>query len=309
MEKSKSIVLFSNVFKEDSLSSFKNLVPQDFLNPNHHHEVALAGLGFHYQLKNNATPKESLYPVLIQIFRKDFKAATGHEEPEDVSKSLQLESLVKNNEDFHIDECQSYTPKSLANFLNELAIGKHQHSKTVPRGFPAKFEDGSIHFSQFNFPFERFATLAEKRMYECILLFHERFADSLNLCQSEPLSHLFIGSEKYYFFQASASGKKTLSSKNEIIVKRPKILHVCSSNVKSTMVDQEVRPLLRRIALPSDGSGYLTFNFKNLHYIPTLQDFNTTISIQLLDENKNQLRLSSGFATYVILKVTSSISE
>ena len=301
----KSIVLFSNVSLEDSLSSFKNLVPRDFLNPHHNHQVALVGLGIHYQLKNDATPKNSLYPVMIQIFRKDFIAATGEEEPEDIVKPLLLESLTQNNEDFHIDERKSYTLESLAKDLNDTAVEKHLKTGTEPRGFPAKFENGKLHFSQFGFPFDKLPPDIDKRMFETILFFHERFVDCLNLNQSASLSHVLIGSEKYFFFKPRTSND-VVSSTSEISIKRPRILHVCSSNVKATMVDNEVRPLLRRVALPNDDNGYLTFNFKNLHYVPTLTDFNTSISIQLLDENYNQLRLASGFATYVVLKVIST---
>ena len=77
----KTIVLRSNIRTEDSLTSFGNPVPAQFLNPYYEHEVALTGFGLHCQFKNAGSPMNAIYPSLIQIFKMDFKSATGYDDP------------------------------------------------------------------------------------------------------------------------------------------------------------------------------------------------------------------------------------
>ena len=90
----------------------------------------------------------------------------------------------------------------------------------MPRLNPKVFLlNGVIQFSPFDFPFDRLESQAEKRMFESILLFHERFAVSLNLCTTISLT------EKYYFFKPNVSSARlSLSSYNNVLVMRPKMM-------------------------------------------------------------------------------------
>ena len=69
-------------------------------------------------------------------------------------------------------------------------------------------------------------------------------------------------------------------------------------------------PFLRQVAMPSledvGKNQYFSYNFKTFQYVKTLKDFNNIINIQFLDENKEKIRVSNGFASYVILQVKSS---
>lgn len=304
-----TLYLISNIREGDTLSSFGNPVPASFLNPHHYHKIALAGLGFHYQVKNNAVPKDLKYPVLIQIFRKDFLEASGYENPEDVEHPLTLSSLIRNNEGYFIDEDKEYDPEELSKHLNKLAILNHREMKTEPRGFPTKLQNETIHFGQMSFPFKMLPDPRLKRLHETILLYHERFADSLGLLNdSNKLSHLYVESQKYYFLPSNLP--ITLTSNQKIVIKKPKVLHIFSSNVKVSLVDDSFKPFLKRTAMPNEDTigkdRYLTFNFKTLEYYPTHESITNSIHIQLLDEHKNQLRLSSGQGSFVIIKIKSS---
>ena len=214
--------------------------------------------------------------------------------------------LIENNEGFYINEQDEYSPQELSIYLNKLAMSKHTKMHTEPRGFPTQFSDGEIQFSQFSFPFDRTSSEEERQKFETILFFHERFAQCLGLLEKNLL-YLYIGAEKYYYNPTNS--EEILTSKNHIKIKKPKILHVYSSNVHSTILNEEIQPLLKRLALPNEdeirSDRYLTFDFSSSQYVSTLKSFNNLIKIKILDENNTALKLCDGFATYLVLKVIS----
>ena len=301
----KTIVLRSNIRAGDSLTSFANLVPSQFLNPYHEHEVAVTGFGLHCQFKNAGSPKDAAYPSLIQIFNMDFKEATGFLDPTFVNKPLELKSLTKNDEGFYLEENAEYTPQTLADYLEETMMMKYKKLRMIPRGKPAQFKDGVIHFSQFDFPWNLLDPLIHEE-YRTILFFHERLVKCLEL--QELTSSLLVDKERYYYFSPK-NQNDTITSRNKITIKVPRVLNICSSNVQPSIVETAMLPFLRQVALPSNEdigkNQYISYNFKTFQYVKTLKDFNNIINILFLDENKEKVRVSDGFASYVILQVKS----
>ena len=301
----KTIIVRSNTRAEDSLTSFGNLVPAQFLNPYYEHEVALTGFGLHCQYKNAGSPKDSEYPSLIQIFNMDFREATGFLNPSFVNKPLELKSLTRNNEGFHLEENAEYTPETLADYLEKSMLMKYKKLRMMPRGKPAKFMDGAIHFSQFDFPWDRLDPLIHEE-YKTVLFFHERLVNCLDL--KTLTSSLLVDKERYYYFTPSDQND-TIKSVNNITLKVPQVLKICSPNVQPCIVENGMIPFLRQVAMPSleevGKNHYFSYNFKTFQYVKTLKDFNNIINIQFLDENKEKIRVSNGFASYVILQVKS----
>ena len=301
----KTVVLRSNIRTEDSLTSFGNPVPAQFLNPYYEHEVALTGFGLHCQFKNAGSPMNAIYPSLIQIFKMDFKSATGYDDPSLVKSPLKLSSLIKNNEGFYLEENAEYTPETLTDYLTKSMMMKYKKLRMHPRGKPAKFKDGLIHFSQFEFPWERLDPRIHEG-YKTVLFFHERLADCLDLKALK--SSVMVEKERYYYFTPNDQADTIMSSKN-ITIKVPKVLKICSPNVQSSIVENTMTPFLRQVAMPSredlGNNQYFSYNFKTFEFVKTLKDFNNIINIQFLDENKEKIRVSNGFASYVILQVKS----
>ena len=302
----KTIVLRSNIREGDTLTSFGNHVPAKFLNPYYKHEVAVTGFGLHCQFKNAGSPKDAAYPSLIQIFKMDFKEATGFLEPAFVNESLELKSLTKNNEGFYLEENAEYTPQSLADYLEKSMMMKYNKLRMMPRGKPAKFIDGAIHFSQFDFPWHMLDPITHED-YKTVLFFHERLVKCLDL--KSLTSSLLVDKERYYYFSPN-NENDTLMSKNSIRIKVPKVLKICSPNVESNIVENTMIPFLRQVAMPdTDDLGknqYFSYNFKTFHFVKTLKDFDSVIKVQFLDENREKIRVLNGFASYVILQVKSS---
>ena len=301
----KTIVLRSNIRGVDSLTSFGNPVPSQFLNPYHEHEAAITGFGLHCQFKNAGTPKNADYPSLIQIFKMDFKTATGFDDPTLVNKPLALSSLITKNEGFYLEENSEYTPETLTDFLTKSMMMKYKKLRMFPRGKPAKFKDGVIHFSQFDFPWKRLDPRIHED-YKTILFFHERLVDCLDL--KTLTSSIMVDKEKYYYFTPSDEND-TVSSRNSINIKIPKIINICSPNVESSIVGNGMIPLLRQVAMPSTEdigkNQYFSYNFKTFQYVKTLREFNNIVNIRFLDENKEKIRVSNGFASYAIFQVKS----
>ena len=301
----KTVILRSNIRAEDSLTSFGNPVPAQFLNSYYDHEVAVTGFGLHCQFKNAGSPKDAAYPSLIQIFNMDFKAATGFLEPSFVNKPLELASLTKNNEGFHLEENAEYTPETLTDYLTKTMMMKYKKLRMMPRGKPAKFINGAIHFSQFDFPWDRLdPTIHEE--YKTVLFFHERLVNCLDL--KTLTSSLMVDKERYYYFTPN-NQNDTIMSTNNITIKVPKVLKICSSNVQPSIVENGKIPFLRQVAMPNiedlGKNQYLSYNFKTFQYVKTLKDFNNIIHVQFLDEHKEKIRVSNGFASYVILQIRS----
>ena len=302
----KTVIVRSNIRNEDSLTSFGNPVPAQFLNPYYDHEVAVTGFGLHCQFKNAGSPRDTAYPSLIQIFMMDFKEATGFLDPTFVNEPLELKSLTKNNEGFYLEENAEYTPQTLTDYLEESMMMKYKKLRMIPRGKPAKLIDGAIHFSQFDFPWDMLDPMIHED-YKTVLFFHERLVNCLEL--KTLSSSLLVDEERYYYFTPHDENDTIMSVKN-ITLKVPQVLKICSPNVQPCIVENGMIPFLRQVAMPSledvGKNQYFSYNFKTFQYVKTLKDFNNIINIQFLDENKEKIRVSNGFASYVILQVKSS---
>ena len=307
----REVVLISNVRSQDSLSNFSNPLPKLTLNEFYNHEIAVSSFGFSCKLKNNATPRNTNLPVMITAFRKTLKHVFNIEDDSElVSKNLDLNLLTKENPGYYINVSENYTPEKLSLHFNQLAVMHKQKLKFDYKGIPTSYnqEKSTIEFSQFHYNMDKFRYNSAKRMHQLFFFFHERFVESLSLSFNNS-DWVTIGGERYHFFHPE-SPQDVLSSKKSIIVKYPKVIHICSNTVHSTLCDDEYKPILRRTALPiKDGKigsdGHVSFSFKTLEYVPAISKVLELIHIQFLDEDNKQLKLSQGFPSYVTLRIRS----
>ena len=308
----REIVLISNVRSQDSLSNFCNPLPKHTFNEFYNHEIAVSGFGLSCKLKNNATPRHTNLPVMITAFRKTLKRVFNIEDKSElVSKNLDLKLLTMENPGYYINVSENYTPEKLSSHFNQLAVMHKKKMNFDYKGIPTSYnqEKSTIEFSQFHYDMDKFIYNSAKRLHELFFFFHERFVESLSLLLNNT-DWVTIGGEKYYFYHPK-SAQELLSSKKSIVVKFPKVIHICSNTVQSTLFDDEYKPILRRTALPiKDGKigvdGHFSFSFKNLEYVPAISKVLNFIHIQFLDENHQQLKLSQGFPSYVTLRIRST---
>ena len=299
----RSIILLSNVRQEDSLSHFRNPIPSGMLNPHFKHQIALEGFGFHANFKSAASPQNPLLPSLISIFRKDFEKTTGVDTPGLVHQDLSLKLLTQNKEDFHLNLHRSYTPFALAKHMNKLATFSNTKLGHTFRGLPCYYDKGTVQFGQHEFPFRLMKNARRREKHQTILFFEQRFAQVLQL--PATMTAVTIDGHPYYGFDW-AREEVDLKSSQTIHVCAPQLIYIRSKTIENTLVDDNFDQLLRRVALSSlSGQQYVSYCFPTLHFIDALPEVTNSIHIQLLDENQQQLRLSSGFATYIILKVRS----
>ena len=66
---SQQIVLTSNTHKNNSLTSFHNIVPHNYFNKYSNWCCAIDNVGLHLNLKNKALPKNPLAPPILQLNR------------------------------------------------------------------------------------------------------------------------------------------------------------------------------------------------------------------------------------------------
>ena len=343
-QENKSVVLMSNVRPKDTLTNFSNPLPDQFLHPHYRHRVAVSSIGLHTEFKSSAVPKNDLYPIMIQMFRKDWirtcKTRDPSENNENSEKPLTL-NMFRKQDCYFIDTNKSYTNQELHTHFENTQGCYNGLLNNKFKGFPSKFDaaTNTLSFGQWDMPFKDFKYESRRQAHQTYLLFHENFVNTLGLLegmlttaikrtpwnitlpngekiteyreeeiqvQGPDLQPVYIDKELYFWFLPAAKTFVNSLPDNAVKVQVPKLLYLMCSNVVPGLVDGSFQPLLRRFPLDFEiGAEYASFHFKNLEFIDVVSDITDSIHITICDELLRPLRLTPGFATQVSLLVKS----
>ena len=294
----------SNVRDQDKLNSFSNPIPSGFLNDYDAHLGAVADIGLHSKFKNNAMPINPLMPSIIQVYLKKLVINPG---PYRLSMFDELDC-------FHLDPHRGYTPKQLHEYLTQTVRSYTDNLGRNPKGYISRYheEDKEIRFSQYDYNFDDFDEDWEQQYHITHLFFHENFAHALDLFASEPGMRnkgVKIDDDLYYDFSPGRPGAELYcSSTRSIVSSRPNMIQITCDSAQHSMVEQTKLPLLKRMPLTikvAADAEFWVHTFKRLDWVPLNPDCAHLISIKLLDEHGNKVRLTPGYPTYITLKIRS----
>ena len=352
-QQNKSVVLMSNIRPGDTLNDFSNSVPDQFLHPHYKHRIAVSSIGLHTEFKSPAVPPKDAYPVVIQMFRKDWRRLCQSANPSQHSaaaaaasnKTLTL-SMFRPQDCYFIDRTKNYTNQELHQHFENAQVYYNTVLRNKFKGFLTQLEaNNALTFGQFGFPWQAFSLPSRRRLHQTFLLFHENFAETLELTTvkslktvvssetiineqgqqvqkavivevEEPaaqpsLQSVTIGTQRYVWFLPSNPSSRSYtyvrsSTKDKVQVQVPKLLYVLCPNIVPGLVDGSFQPLLKRFPLVVDAEAeYASFHFKNLEFVDVVTDISEVIHITLCDELLRKIRLTPGFATQVSLIVQS----
>ena len=245
-QQNKFVVLMSNVRPQDTLNNFSNPLPDQFLHPYYKHRIAVSSISLHTEFKSAAVPRNSAYPVIIQMFRKDWIRQFHTAEPARHStannNALAL-TMFRPQDCYYIDTAKSYTNEELHLHLNNTQVYYNSLLGNKFKGFPSQHdrESNMLKFGQFEFPFKGMKYKSRQRLHQTFLLMHQNFVDVLELTQvmtattvtdvetsvtsqgeqvetetqrkvdipGPKLEPVYIGDEKYFWFLPVITTKTT----------------------------------------------------------------------------------------------------
>ena len=147
----------------------------------------------------------------------------------------------------------------------------------------------------------------EKANWRTFVFIHKNFMQQLRFKKENVFEEVIIGDEKFYYFSNSI-GMKTQNyypletEARKFVIKKPNLVQILSPNVCKTIFNGAYLDILKQFNVKSSEIGeYLHRNFIHHDFINLTNDHNTSLSVEIVDENSNLLHLRPGFPSYVKL--------
>ena len=325
----KPVLLISNgpsTTKEDkTLTSFSGSIPPNILDQHKSWKVAVHSCGLHMMLKQPISPKYENHPSLIQITFENLNNIIVKHDLVGMEK-FQL-SMFEDSLKLFVDREKSYTSKTLAeDLVAQAALDKIHHKRFD--GIPLKYDEQTqnILFGQFESngkdSNERISKLPkeEGKKLRTFVFINKRFKEGLNIQFSRinntdtgDFRTTDIGGELYYFFFNSKKWKLNpiypfKSIEKNYPLKEPGIIQITTPDIEHNINSGIFcRSLCQFTLRQSEIKKYIHKEFENYVFSDVLSNCIISFSIKFVDENLNQLRLSTGLPSWVKLVFSSKI--
>lgn len=118
---------------------------------------------------------------------------------------------------------------------------------------------------------------------------------------------VYVEQEKYFWYLPNSEDEFLWSTKT-IHNARPKLVQIACPNAVSSIVDDQILPILKRVPLSmqkADEAEYWVHHFKTLEWVQLYPSACHEIGISLLTEDGSLCQFTSGYSTYLIVKIKS----
>ena len=313
----KKIVVPSNSIEdpgfENSLTKFRMVIPKDYLDPSKKWQVGVKKVGIHLQLRNPICSSKNIYPELIQMTAEDFDRAKELDPQESneilIPSELKLRLFPESSKVF-IDGTKSYSPRILTREIQKCFLLKAKMYPETWNGVPVDIDPltETIFFGHFLFEDKLldYTEGAERNKKRTIVMLHENFKKVLNFTsESESfLRTLKIDDQQYYYYYSSELHTKGVyplkTTCSQFNIEKPRLIRVMSPNVEERIVNSDFYQILKEFACEDSGvNKYFQKRFDNIEYqgIKSI----SSVEINFVDENFEQLKLLRGLVSYVEL--------
>jgi hypothetical protein len=302
-----NIFLMSNgstsLYPENTLVSFRNKIPTNYLSDNVQWKVAMESVGVYNKFRNSALPKQYEMPTIIAFSRAwhNYHFTAGIE--------LNISSLKDYQKIYFyhgtkidaamIDRCvdahqRVHTDINLNNFIGKLL-------KISPNN------ENKVMIGQFSWP--------DTNILPICILIHQNFVTYLEL--PEPAnadgveSKIIIDGEVYMWYSI---GDKTVTYESGIVkpyhASGPSMVKIQCKNIMPYMSSAGYCQDLGHITLPNVNSQ--TFHhhqFKNIEWFNIQTTNLESLDIRLVDGDGTALKFEDGFSTLVKLHFKKEMEE
>ena len=298
----KTVLLFSNgksmTEKENSLSHFSGEIPANFLESHKEWKVHLQSCGLHLNMKQKLCSKNEAIPALIYISFKDFETAAA-KFPNASNDEMPLD-LFQHRHKVYINGEQSYTARTLAAHIR--AQFQTRREKTDWCGFPVEYSrrSRSLQFGQFDFD-------GHDKGLRTFVFLNKYFCKHLKLAHIGRLKTTHIGGELYYLFFNSNKYKSSpfyplKASEKKFPLEKPKIINVVSSNIVSSIFNNDFQQCLKQYTVAEyDVGRYVQHEFEDLEFSRIYNKSIDKFEVKFLDHNFKKIRLRQGLPSYIKL--------
>ena len=272
----------TNVYKDNKLSTFKNLFPQnlDLKNRNWEIGVVSVGLNLDYNLLIM-----SHYVPAIAFFKPKYHSSSMND------FSIEVIDLwfVPLNED-------TLTLTTLYNSITEF-FEKNSRSNVIFKKIKSATNDAKYYFQMFT------TFKSESRFDNYHVLIHPSIVNIFNmlLYQEEDIllakdnKTIKFCNEKYFHFDFNNDTFIQTLNNNIHEEIRADLFHISSNIVKDLISSNTYSTIMYTTSLPSlFQKRYFYHNVKNIKYYPIRQSNIESINIELLDDNNRRLPLNAG---------------
>ena len=308
----KKIVLMSNSKNhtlENTLTHFQNeFLDTRYLKPHKKWEISLNQIGLHARFKNYGTSKNNKYPSLLACSRLHFTYLLNCDLFDSTVNSCNPKlSDFGDMHKFYLDERMSYTPMMLHEIFS-LWITTLNHESSEARslytGMVTKIDMSNkmMLFGQFNFPFTD--TMMTMRQMRSVLFFNVNFKAALGFADSLFDGSIFIGNEQY-FWRYNSKNSLPLQLKltsDALSLQIPNIIKIVCPNIRPFITQEGYSREIGLIVINDEDSGkYINRSFLSKEAFELEDDVIKSLDIQFKDEHDNNLRLSDGLPSTVVL--------
>ena len=320
----KKIVVPSNSIEdpgfENSLTKFRMIIPKDYLDPSKKWQIGVKKIGMHLQFRNPICSSKNIYPELIQMTLEDFNGVMEFDMQESnevlVPSELKLRLFPESSKVF-IDGAQSYNAITLKREIQKCFLLKAKAYLETWNGVPVEIDPDTetMFFGHFFYDDKLldYTEGTERNKKRTIVMIHENFKKILKFTSESEgfLRTVKIDDQQYYYYNSSElhakGGHPLKTSCRQFYIEKPKLIRVMSPNVEERIVNSDYYQILKEFACEDSGvNEYFQKKFDHIEYqgIKSI----SSIEINFIDENFEQLKLLRGLVSYVELSCKEMIN-
>ena len=292
-----------NVF-ENTLQSFSNLIPQNYIKTQKSWKACVESIGIHLQLVNNGVSQGNKYAAMICIPQNALTMEMFTSSPDDSYAEFKFHSdILRRHHLYYLNPCESYNLKTLNEQFRSECI-KHTHEDLNNFvGFPTMYneEKNLLIFGQHEFPFRSFGR--EGHQFQTIMMLHKNFMQCLEFQQDPFLPNgawkeMMIGDQVYYWAFCFQDGRNELkvTGCDKLVINFPKVIKIVSPSIKPILTDGSFSNEMKLCTVyKRDLNNFTTIDFKTTEWFDLAEQNPNKFQIQFLDHRNLPLRLRSGF--------------
>ena len=296
------IVLTSNTHPSNKLTSFQNILPNNYFNKYTDWSCAADSIGLHLNLNNKAFPKNPSVPSILQLNRYILEKVNNYDLQNANVKELPTR-IFKYWTRYYIQGDRSYNSKLLCDELRNQSMTYARIDHAMYQGMLSQMNGAYLSFGQFDYPVNEDP---EKYKNSSTYIFmHKNFYDAIVLDNKTIFKNILIGNEEYYYFSTLQLDKETqkwLPYSVKIIddcagmrIQIPKLIKVICSEVEPSHSSSGFQKILNVFTPNTNQKGsYIHKKFQNLIFHNTNIKDLTRLNIKLIDEDDEPLNLDLG---------------